>query len=139
MIARTPFTPRPYLNIELNEDKSNVGDFFAADVIAGKSFAQNSAGWVQNDVDRVIRERDESTQQALLQRLQEIPTNGHPADADNTALLMSLRSRYSQTASEVTRFIEQQLEIQQINAAPVSAASATEPPAAPSVEPSVES
>lgn len=136
MIARTPFIPRPYLNIELNEDKSNVGDFFAADVIAGKSFAQNSAGWVQNDVDRIIRERDESTQQALLQRLQEIPTNGHPADADNTALLMSLRSRYSQTASEVTRFIEQQLEIQQINSAPAPAA---EPPAAPSVEPSVES
>lgn len=137
MIARTPFTPRPYLNIELNEDKSNVGDFFAADVIAGKSFAQNSAGWVQNDVDRVIRERDESTQQALLQRLQELPTNGHPADADNTALLMSLRSRYSQTASEVTRFIEQQLELQQINSAPVPAVA--EPPVAPSVEPSVES
>lgn len=137
MIARTPFIPRPYLNIELNEDKSNVGDFFAADVIAGKSFAQNSAGWVQNDVDRIIRERDESTQQALLQRLQELPTNGHPADADNTALLMSLRSRYSQTASEVTRFIEQQLEIQQINSAPAPAVA--EPPAAPSVEPSVES
>lgn len=137
MIARTPFIPRPYLNIELNEDKSNVGDFFAADVIAGKSFAQNSAGWVQNDVDRIIRERDESTQQALLQRLQELPTNGHPADADNTALLMSLRSRYSQTASEVTRFIEQQLELQEINS--VSPSPAAEPPAAPSAEPSVES
>lgn len=137
MIARTPFIPRPYLNINLNEDKSNVGDFFAADVIAGKSFAQNSAGWVQNDVDRIIRERDESTQQALLQRLQELPTNGHPADADNTALLMSLRSRYSQTASEVTRFIEQQLELQEINS--VSPAPVAEPPAAPSVEPSVES
>lgn len=139
MIARTPFIPRPYLNIELNEDKSNVGDFFAADVIAGKSFAQNSAGWVQNDVDRIIRERDESTQQALLQRLQELPTNAHPADADNTALLMSLRSRYSQTASEVTRFIEQQLEIQQIKSGHDSAAPVAEPPVAPSVEPFVES
>lgn len=97
--------------VPLSEDKSNVRDFVKADVVGGRSFVLNDGGYPLNDIDLVIKQQDVRIQDSLLSQLVEVPTTGVPAATPNDEVLMSLRSRYQQTPSEMVRFYERQLEI----------------------------
>ena len=79
MITRVDYEV-PNLIPELLEDKSNLCDFYRADVIAGKSFVQNDGGYPMNDVDLIIRQKDVSIQESMLRQLNELPTDGVLAD-----------------------------------------------------------
>ena len=97
----------------LLDDKSNIKDFFVADVHGGRSFLLNDGGYPMNDVDMIIRQQDANVRESLLSQLEEVPTTGFPADMSNQEVLLGLRSRYQQAPSEMVSFYEKQLEIAQ--------------------------
>lgn len=115
MITRVDYIV-PDLSFKINEDKSNAGDFYCADVIGGKSFVLNDAGFPLNDVDLIIKQQDLKVAESLMKQLQEIPTTGVPFDTPNEVVLKSLKSRYQQTPSEMVKFYEKQLEIAKADA-----------------------
>lgn len=100
---------------KLNDDKSNLKDFYCADVHGGRSFLLNDAGYPMNDIDMVLRQQDESIRQSLISQLEEVPTTGVPSDTPPEEVLLSLRSRYQQTPSEMVQFYEKQLQIHDLN------------------------
>lgn len=106
----------PEIKFEIKDDKSNIGDFFCADVHGGRSFLQNDGGYPMNDVDQILRQQDEQVRQSLLNQLVEVPTSGVPADTPNSELLLSLRSRYQQSPGEMVSWYEKQLEIAELRA-----------------------
>lgn len=110
MISRVGFVA-PDLSVTLNDDKSNVGQFFIADVRGGKSFLHNDAGYPMNDIDAIFRQQDSSIRESMIKNLEEVPTSGLPADVSNAEVLLGLRSRYLQTPSEMVSWYEKQLEI----------------------------
>ena len=108
----------------LLDDKSNIKDFFVADVHGGRSFLLNDGGYPMNDVDMIIRQQDANIRESMLAQLQEVPTTGFPADMPNQEVLMGLRSRYQQAPSEMVNFYEKQLEIAQAKYEAAQAAAA---------------
>lgn len=111
MITRDNYNVPELEHLILNEDKSNLCDFFAADTRVGRSFLQNDAGYPMNDIDVIIRQQDAKIQESLIRQLEEIPSSGVPADVSNAEVLLSLRSRYQQAPSEVVSWYERQIEI----------------------------
>ena len=108
----------------LLDDKSNIKDFFVADVHGGRSFLLNDGGYPMNDVDMIIRQQDANVRESLLSQLEEVPTTGFPADMPNQEVLMGLRSRYQQAPSEMVSYYEKQLEIAQAKYEAAQAAAA---------------
>lgn len=101
----------PIIVVGINEDKSNIKDFFVADVHQGRSFLLNDGGYPMNDVDAIIRQQNDAIRESMLNSLVEVPTTGVPSDTPNEEVLMSLKSRYQQAPSELVKFYEKQLEI----------------------------
>lgn len=101
----------PVIVIGINEDKSNIKDFYVADVHQGRSFLLNDGGYPMNDVDAIIRQQNDVIRESMLNSLAEVPTTGVPSDTPNEEVLMSLKSRYQQAPSELVKFYEKQLEI----------------------------
>lgn len=95
----------------IKKDKSNIKDFYCADVHGGRSFLQNDAGYPMNDIDMIVRQQDAEVRESLLSQLQEVPTSGVPSDTPNDEVLLGLRSRYQQTPSEMVAWYEKQIEI----------------------------
>lgn len=115
------------------ENKSNIKDFYCADVHGGRKFLLNDAGYPMNDVDMILRQQDANVRESLLSQLAEVPTSGVPADMPNSEVLLGLKSRYQQTPSEMVGFYEKQLEIQAAKYdAAQAAAAAAEPTKLPS-------
>lgn len=110
MITRENFEV-PNVIVPLADDRSNIGDFFCADTIGGKSFVLNDAGYPLNDIDLIVRQQDIKVAESLLSQLTEVPTNGVPADTPPEKVLLGLKSRYQQTPSEMVRYYERQLEL----------------------------
>lgn len=111
MITRVDFKVPEIKNLKIAKDKSNIKDFYCADVHGGRSFLLNDGGYPMNDVDQILRAQDDKVRASLLAQLDEVPTSGVPSDTPNEEVLMSLRSRYQQTPSELVSFYERQLEI----------------------------
>lgn len=101
----------PIIVTGINEDKSNIKDFYVADVHQGRSFLLNDGGYPMNDVDAIIRQQNDAIRESMLNSLAEVPTTGVPYETPNEEVLMSLKSRYQQAPSELVRFYEKQLEI----------------------------
>lgn len=113
MITRVNYEVPVIKALVLADDKSNVKDFFIADVHGGRKFLLNDGGYPMNDIDMILRQQDASVRDSLLKNLEEVPTSGVPADTPNEEVLLSLRSRYQQTPSEMVKWYERQLEIHQ--------------------------
>lgn len=100
--------------LQLAADGSNSQLFYAAVSPAEqKSFCRNDAGWLRNDIDLFMDLDNQKVASEVLSRLEEIPSKGFPSDENPDVIRMSLMSKYQQTESEVTRWIEQQLEFQE--------------------------
>lgn len=117
MITRENFEV-PNVIVPLADDRSNIGDFFCADTIGGKSFVQNDYGYPLNDIDLILKQQDAKVAESLLSQLNEVPTTGVPADTPPEKVLLGLKSRYQQAPSEMVRFYERQLELRELEDIP---------------------
>ncbi len=95
----------------VKEDGSNLSDFFCADVVGNRRFAQNYGGYPRSEIAEINAQA--SIQQAanLLNDLQ--VTEGSYMDSSLTPdeIMLSHRSKYIQAPSEMIDFIDRQLQI----------------------------
>lgn len=102
---------------EMLADGSNSELFFVrVSPAENQSFVRNQAGWVRNDLDLIMQMESDNVAASVLNNLREIEQTGFPADESPDVIRQSLMSKYQQSASEVTNWIEQQLEFQDIKA-----------------------
>lgn len=97
--------------MELKEDGSNAVDFFCADVVAGKSFAQNYGGYPRSEIAEINDQENVALQMAMLKSLQAFPEDNANAGKTDAEIALSHRSRYQQTATEMQSWINGQLQI----------------------------
>lgn len=121
----------------LDKEGENKADFFMADTIGQKDFAQNYGGYPRSDIAIIDDQNNVQVAKALVAQLVDYGTdkvaNKGMSDAD---IRLAIQSRYQQTASEVMPFIEERLRIRDANierarAAAAAAASAAAPASNP--------
>lgn len=102
----------PIVYEELKQDGSNKSSFYnsGADV---KSFERNAAGYIRSDIAAIREQQDQAVAAAMLSRLQEIPADNPNAGKSDAEILLSHKSKYCQTPSEMTKYIEGQLELRE--------------------------
>lgn len=95
---------------ELAADGSNKSDFWCADVLGNKKFAQNYGGYPRSDVALINEQNDLAVAQRMLNDMQDFRTDVNPdAGRSDIELILSQRSRYCQSAAESIRYIESEL------------------------------
>ena len=98
------------INPLLKEDNSNVGMFFCADVVGGKRFAMNFGGYPRSEIAEINACADINQQANLLAQLADYSPSDNPnAGLTDAEIMLGHRSKYCQTASEQTRWLEDQL------------------------------
>lgn len=114
-LAMQVFEETRYKVLELAADGSNSSLFYLiVSPAEQKAFCRNEAGWPRNDIDLFMSMENQKVAAEVLSRLEEIPRNGFPSDENPDSIRMSLMSKYQQTESEVTSWIEGQLDLQDI-------------------------
>lgn len=114
-IFKKAFNELRSLVLELAADGSNAELFYCpVSPAENKSFCRNEAGWPRNDIDLFINMENQKVASEILSRLEEIPSEGFPIDENPDSIRLSLMSKYQQTESEVTNWIEQQIEFKEI-------------------------
>lgn len=102
---------------EMLADGSNSELFFArVSPAENQAFVRNEAGWIRNDLDLIMQMESDNVAASILDSLREIEQKGFPADESPDVIRQSLMSKYQQSPSEITNWIEQQLEFQEIKA-----------------------
>lgn len=94
----------------LKEDKSNISDFFAVDVQGNKAIPLNYGGWIRNDLAVINAQHDMRVAKSMaleLYQAPEIPVNVNKSDAE---IMLHAKSKYCQSPSEMTKYIERELE-----------------------------
>lgn len=98
-------------------DGSNSELFFVrVSPAENQAFVRNEAGWIRNDLDLIMQMESDDVAASILNNLREIDQQGFPADENPDVIRQSLMSKYQQSESEITNWIEQQLEFQEIKA-----------------------
>lgn len=100
-----------YVIPEIKEDGSNLSDFFCADVVGNRRFAQNYGGYPRSEIAEINAQA--SLQQAanLLNDLQVSEGSYQPADLSPEEIMLSHKSKYIQAPSEMIDYIDRQLQI----------------------------
>lgn len=96
---------------ELKEDRSNLSDFFSADVVGDKRFAQNYGGWPRSDVAEINSQVSLADAETLLRQLTILPSNDSNVGLSDAQIMLGHKSKYCQTAGEQVSWLESQLEI----------------------------
>lgn len=94
---------------ELAEDNSNISLFFAVDVAGNSATPKNYGGWPRNDLAQINAQKDMSVAKAMALQLhtsEDIDFNAGKTDAE---IMLHAKSKYIQSPSEMTRYIEQEL------------------------------
>lgn len=100
----------PAINPVLADDKSNIDCFFTADVVGHKRFAMNFGGYPRSEIAEINAQANLEVQMSLLSELQDFSTGNNPnAGLTDAEIMLSHRSKYMQTASEMQSWIESQL------------------------------
>lgn len=100
------------INPQLSDDKSNVNCFFSADTVGHKRFAQNFGGYPRSEIAEINAQANLQNQMNLLSELQDFSTGNNPnAGLTDAEIMLSHRSKYLQTASEMQGWLENQLAI----------------------------
>lgn len=104
---------QPIEPIKLNEDKSNISQFFKPVSDAeNQTFCLNYGGYPRNDINKFLEAEDIKTAEALSAALIEQPSYSHlEKDVSDAELLVAAKSKYCQTASEIISYNERMLEI----------------------------
>lgn len=101
----------PQFDFELKEDKSNIADFYCADVVGNRRFAQNYGGYPRSDIAEINAQSSLSAAENLLRDLQVFDVDNPNAGLTDAEIMLSHKSKYLQSASEVQGWLENQLAV----------------------------
>ena len=95
---------------QIAEDNSNLSDFYIADVVGNRRFAQNFGGYPRSDIAEINAQVSLQQAQNLLRDLAEIPVTDVNSGLTDAQIMLGHRSKYVQTPSESVRWLESQIE-----------------------------
>ena len=102
---------------KLKEDGSNSQDFFCADVVGNRRFAQNYGGYPRSEIAEINAAATMQEQQNLLAQLNDYTPSSNPnAGLTDTEIMLSHKSKYQQTATEMQSWIVNQINIRDAKA-----------------------
>ena len=97
---------------EMKPDGSNVKDFFCADVIGNRRFAQNYGGYHRSDIAEINAATNLDVQKQLLSQLEDYSSaNNQNAGLSDIEISLGHRSKYCQMPTEMQLWLQSQLEI----------------------------
>ena len=98
--------------VPLKEDGSNAKDFFVADVVGNKKFAQNFGGYPRSEIAEINECTNIEVQKNLLNALTDYRAgaDGQNVGLSDIQIAMGHRSKYQQTPCEMQDWIESQLQ-----------------------------
>lgn len=99
--------------LSIKKDHSNLGAFYKpVSDMEQQSFCKNFGGYPRNDINVFLEAEDVKTAEALsaalIERHSDSVLDSDMSDAD---LILSVKSKYQQTPSELVRYYENMLEI----------------------------
>lgn len=94
---------------EILEDGSNLCDFFCADVVGNRRFAQNYGGYPRSEIAEINAQASLQQAQNLLNDL--VVYDGQYQNGTPEEIMLSHKSKYVQAPSEMIDYIERQLQI----------------------------
>lgn len=97
----------------LQPDGSNATDFFTADVVGNKRFAQNFGGYPRSEIAEINDAVSLEVQKSLLNQIDDYRhvADGQNAGLSDVELAMSHRSKYCQAPSEQQDWLVEQMQI----------------------------
>lgn len=110
----------------MDKDGSNAVDFFCADVVGSRQFAQNFGGYPRSEIAIINECQNAVLQESLIKQLDDFRAS---ADAQNVGvpdaeLMLAHKSKYQQTASEVQQYYYDMLTIRDSRVAVAEASKA---------------
>ena len=101
------------LNPKFNKDGSNASDFYFADVVGHKRFAQNFGGYPRSEIAEINAQTNLQVAKQLLSQMTDFSSdvNNQNAGIPDAVISMGHKSKYIQTPSEQINFIDSQLAI----------------------------
>lgn len=101
------------VNPAFNKDGSNASDFYVADVVGHKRFAQNYGGYPRSEIAEINAQTNLQVAKQLLSELSDFSgdANNQNAGVPDVVISMSHRSKYQQEPAEMIDFIDDQLAI----------------------------
>lgn len=103
---------------ELEADNSNIKDFYSADVVGNRRFAQNYGGYPRSEIAEINDQVSLVTAQNLLRDLNVFEPSNPNAGLSDAEIMLGHRSKYQQTASESVSWLEGQIAIRDANRNP---------------------
>lgn len=95
----------------LADDGSNADQFYCADVVGGRRFAQNYGGYPRSEIAEINEAASLEQQMSLLNDLRDMSPSDNPnAGKTDAEIMLGHRSKYLQTPSESVKWLESQLE-----------------------------
>lgn len=101
-------TPRPSV-MTLDADGKNKQDFFVPDIIGDKRFALNYGGYPRSDIAIINEQQNFALAKAMFEQLADYGSNSSDSGVSDAELLLGLRSKYCQSASEQIRYFENEI------------------------------
>ena len=100
-------------NPKFNKDGSNASDFYTADVVGHKRFAQNFGGYPRSEIAEINAQTNLQVAKQLLSQLSDFSgdVNNQNAGVPDAVISMAHKSKYQQEPSEMIDFIDSQLAI----------------------------
>lgn len=95
---------------KMKSDGSNAFDFFCADVVGNRRFAQNYGGYQRSEIAELNAATTEVQMRTILSTLEDYsPKNNPNAGRSDAEIMLGHKSKYQQTATEVQSYIKDQL------------------------------
>lgn len=95
---------------KLKADGSNAKDFFVADVIGNKKFAQNYGGYPRSEIAEINSQTNLEIVKSMLGKIEDYTPSSNPnAGLSDYEISLSHKSRYQQTATEMQSYLEEQI------------------------------
>ena len=80
---------------ELSDDGSNVSDFYCADVVGNRKFAQNYGGYPRSEIAEINAAATMQEQMNLLSQLNDYTSGNNPnAGLSDAEIMLSHKSKY---------------------------------------------
>lgn len=97
----------------LKADGSNAVDFFCADVVGNKRFAQNYGGYPRSEIAEINAAANLEQQKVLLSQLEDYSSSRSNVNAglSDAEIMLGHKSKYLQTATEMQSYLTEQIQI----------------------------
>ena len=101
--------------VEMETDGSNAVDFYVADLVSDRKFAQNYGGYPRSDIAEINECASLEMQKVLLQNMQDFraSADGQNAGRTDAQIMLGHKSKYCQTPNEMIDWTCEQIKISQ--------------------------